>query len=425
MNVCHIGSMKFAAFALMVAVSTVMAPAQTTFRVVATFPEYVPNGLTEGSPGVLYTAAASEQGGGSAFSVTTQGTITTLAIWPGGYNIESGLMVSAANGQFYSVVEYSDYPANVFSVTSAPDSGTFYPGQSIDPALTQNLPDGKLLGLGVDSSFLFHVIECDLHGTVTSIAQFPSTDRPTNVIYANDGNYYGVAEATGASTGYVFRLTPAGSFTTLYSFPANTFPGPFSAPLLQGNDANLYGAVETGGANGTGFIYQLTLGGQYTLLHTFPKDAGGPTTLIEASDGNLYGGTADVIHGELFSLTKSGQYTPLHTGRTNVCLTQGSDGIVYGVAYGEIFALDAGLPKPKPWAQDFTPAAGQPGTEVRLWGHNLLSAAVQFNGVPAETVSSSGPNYVWAIVPAGATTGPITITTPGGTITTQASFTVE
>jgi hypothetical protein len=50
---------------------------------------------------------------------------------------------------------------------------------------------------------------------------------------------------------------------------------------------------------------------------------------------------------------------------------------------------------------------------------------VQFNGTPATAVANSGSNYVWAIVPAGATTGPITITTPGGTVTTTASFTVK
>src|ERR1039458_162724 len=64
-------------------------------------------------------------------------------------------------------------------------------------------------------------------------------------------------------------------------------------------------------------------------------------------------------------------------------------------------------------------------TPVRIWGSDLLSAAVEFNGITAAVVSNSGPNYVWATVPSGATTGPITITTPGGTYTTHASFAVE
>jgi hypothetical protein len=79
----------------------------------------------------------------------------------------------------------------------------------------------------------------------------------------------------------------------------------------------------------------------------------------------------------------------------------------------------------KPWTQHFTPASGAPGTRVRIWGHNLLSADVRFNGVPAASVTNSGPNYVLATVPPGATTGPIAIATPGGTATTRASFTVQ
>ena len=99
----------------------------------------------------------------------------------------------------------------------------------------------------------------------------------------------------------------------------------------------------------------------------------------------------------------------------------GSDWIIYGTAQGAgstgtgagstgtgagaIFALDAGLPKPRPWAKKFGPQSGPVGTQVRIWGQNLLSASVQFNGVPTVAVSSSGPNYVWATVQVGATTG--------------------
>jgi uncharacterized repeat protein (TIGR03803 family) len=111
---------------------------------------------------------------------------------------------------------------------------------------------------------------------------------------------------------------------------------------------------------------------------------------------------------------------------------QGSDGNIYGTAIsggpnngGVIFALELGLPKPAPAAQRFSPGSGAVGTQVLLWGSNLLSASVQFNGIAATTVSNSGSNYVLATVPTGATTGPITITTPGGAVTTKESFTVE
>ena len=122
-------------------------------------------------------------------------------------------------------------------------------------------------------------------------------------------------------------------------------------------------------------------------------------------------------------------------GGDGVCpcwLTQASDGIFYGKAstggrsgVGTVFALDAGLTKPAPQALFFTPQSGAVGQPVRIWGYNLLSAAVRFNGAAATEVSSAGSNYVWATVPAGATSGPITVATPGGVTRTAASFTLE
>jgi hypothetical protein len=43
----------------------------------------------------------------------------------------------------------------------------------------------------------------------------------------------------------------------------------------------------------------------------------------------------------------------------------------------------------------------------------------------ATSVYNAGPNYAWATVPAEASTGPITVTAPGGTSTTAATFTVK
>jgi len=156
--------------------------------------------------------------------------------------------------------------------------------------------------------------------------------------------------------------------------------------------------------------------------------------LIQASDGNLYGVTQA---GLIFSLTTSGIYNNvfLMNGYDGLCpcwLMQGSDGAFYGTTEGGgttgggvVFALDLGLPAPKPQALRFSPQSGAVGTPVRIWGNNLLKSTVAFNGVPATSVRHSGPNYVWANVPIGATTGPITVTTAGGSSTTKAEFTVE
>jgi uncharacterized repeat protein (TIGR03803 family) len=312
---------------------------------------------------------------------------------------------------------------------------------TIVPFLTQNLPDGGLLGTGGSNAAVSYLVTCSLNGVVTPFYTFPAGETlPTNVILASDGNYYGIYYLQDAS-GYVYRVTPSGVLTNLYGFPAGTFNfGPRWSPLLQAADGNLYGVTANGGANNTGTIYKLSLGGQYTLLYTFPKgNTYNPSALIQASDGNLYGATTGTVGGsQLFRITTSGQYTLLkqmvlyYDGQCQCQLIQGSDGNIYGTAQtggvngsGVYFALDAGLPKPAPQAMQFHPESGAVGTRVLVWGSNLLASTVSFNGVPASAITNSGANYVWATVPAGASTGPLTVTTPGGSMTTQASFTVQ
>jgi hypothetical protein len=109
------------------------------------------------------------------------------------------------------------------------------------------------------------------------------------------------------------------------------------------------------------------------------------------------------------------------------------DGKIYGLAaaggnigIGAMFSLDIGLPKPLPLVSGLYPASGSVGQKVMLWGNYLLGASVvSFNGTPAGSVSVTSVNSVYATVPVGATSGPVTITTANGSYTTTASFTVQ
>jgi len=72
------------------------------------------------------------------------------------------------------------------------------------------------------------------------------------------------------------------------------------------------------------------------------------------------------------------------------------------------------------------PDAGSTGQKIILWGNHLLGAtSVSFNGVPAAALQVNSTQAVVAAVPAGATTGPVTITSPNGSFTTTQSFTVQ
>ncbi|HEY1919097.1 MAG TPA: IPT/TIG domain-containing protein [Streptosporangiaceae bacterium] len=78
-----------------------------------------------------------------------------------------------------------------------------------------------------------------------------------------------------------------------------------------------------------------------------------------------------------------------------------------------------------PGIKRFTPASGAAGANVTIVGQNLSGAtSVAFDGTAATIVSDTATKIV-ATVPAGAATGPITVTTPVGTATSSNTFTVS
>ncbi|SHI91508.1 hypothetical protein SAMN02745146_1901 [Hymenobacter daecheongensis DSM 21074] len=78
-----------------------------------------------------------------------------------------------------------------------------------------------------------------------------------------------------------------------------------------------------------------------------------------------------------------------------------------------------------PTIASFTPASGPVGTSVTITGTNFTGAtAVAFNGTAATTFNVVNATTITATVPAGATTGTIAVTTPGGSATSATSFTV-
>jgi uncharacterized repeat protein (TIGR03803 family) len=411
-------------------------------------------GIIEGSSGVFYSATGATM---SIFSVSTLGTETTLATFEDPpYTLGSNPGVIAANGLLYSSVSEVKGvgSGNVFSVSPAPGSEQIYPPQrlAVGP-LSGSLPNGEMFGIAYNlTNSIESLVTVDLGGKVTSLYVFAAGDRPARPIYGADGSYYGISynSSVSGSTSYLYQVTPSGSFTKVASLPfGGAGPGggggsPYagSGLILQGTDGNFYGIQPTTGgcsaSNQHGAVFKLTPSGQFTILHDFGVcENSVVNSLIEGSDGRLYGATEG--NSVIFSLTTSGTYKALFApnngatqGLCTCTLVQGSDGIIYGTALGGgptglgvIFALDAGLPIPKPRAAEFSPQSGAAGTQVRIWGNNLFGASVEFNGVPATGVYNAGPNYVWATVPTGATAGPITITTPGGTVTTKESFTVE
>jgi hypothetical protein len=78
-----------------------------------------------------------------------------------------------------------------------------------------------------------------------------------------------------------------------------------------------------------------------------------------------------------------------------------------------------------PTISSFTPTSGLVGSRVTLTGTGFSGAsAVSFNGVAAASFKVASDTKITARVPAGATSGSISVTTPDGTATSATSFTV-
>jgi uncharacterized repeat protein (TIGR03803 family) len=89
----------------------------------------------------------------------------------------------------------------------------------------------------------------------------------------------------------VFKISPSGALTPLYSFTgANDGSSP-QAPLVLGSDGKFYGTTALGGANEEGTVFQITTNGLLTTLYSFTDGEGGIgsyTALVQGTNGNFY-----------------------------------------------------------------------------------------------------------------------------------------
>jgi uncharacterized repeat protein (TIGR03803 family) len=163
-----------------------------------------------------------------------------------------------------------------------------------------------------------------------------------------DGDFYGTTTFGGAQgLGTVYRITPAGVLTVLYSFTGGPGDGQYPASGLElGNDGAFYATTTAGGAFGLGTFFRITTAGVATTLHSFAgtgSSGARPQGLTLLADGNFYGtttaGGANDL-GTVFRMTAQGAQTVLHSftpgsaGHTPVAgLSSNSDGYLYGVTY--------------------------------------------------------------------------------------------
>jgi uncharacterized repeat protein (TIGR03803 family) len=160
--------------------------------------------------------------------------------------------------------------------------------------------------------------------TLVNFDEFIGFDPQVPPIEGVDGNFYGTTFRVGSSgAGIIFRMTPEGDLTTLYTFCSKPQCTDGQYPLdalVEGSQGDFYGTTIGGGQYGRGTVFRFDPEGGLNTLHSFcPEvkcaDGGDPAQILQGRDGNLYGitltgGANDA--GTIFKLTPRGVLTTLH-----------------------------------------------------------------------------------------------------------------
>jgi uncharacterized repeat protein (TIGR03803 family) len=268
-------------------------------------------------------------------------------------------------------------------------------------------------------------------GVLTTLVSFDGVNGDTplaGLVQGSDGSFYGTTSGYGgsgaSSNGTVFKITPAGVLTTLFTFNGANGQIPY-ANLVQGGDGNLYGTTQFGGTDNDGTVFKITPAGILTTLVSFngPNGIYPIAALVQGSDGNFYGTTVyggSANGGTVFKITPAGILTSLASfNGTNGFdpgsnLVQGSDGNFYGTTEGQ--------------------NGEGTGTVFKMTPAGVLTTLFAFNGtdgsLPLALVRGRDGNFYGTTSVGGSTyvdtnnqgDGTVFKMTPAGVLTTLVSF---
>lgn len=412
-----------------------------------------PGLLAQGRDGNLYggTFFEGKYGYGTAFRMSLGGGLTTLHDFDStdGNGVWGGLSMGL-DGNFYGTTYQGGGQrfGTIFQITS---EGTFnslynfanagdgaYPKVPPTPA-----PDGNLYGVTGNGTIAI-AYRITPAGKFTVLATLPSQSY-SPLILGGDGLLYGMTEYGGDfNQGTVFSLSANGALKVIHSFNGGGDGAQPVSPLLLAADGNFYGTTSDGGPQGGGVVFKLSPSGTFSVLHSFQSvdtvNGFAPTAgLVIGSDGFLYGfnslgGTFG--DGTAFRFKPNGNnFTVLYPfdqnrggGVPEATPIMDTNGIIYGITQnggqsddGVFFSLNANL---KPFITLFVNFYGKVGTSVPILGQGFTgTSAVSFNGTPA-TFTVVSDTYMTAKVPTGATSGHVTVTTPGGALSSLQNFLV-
>jgi uncharacterized repeat protein (TIGR03803 family) len=201
----------------------------------------------------------------------------------------------------------------LYGFTGGVDGGYPYAGVVRDSA--GNLYGTCAGGGAADAGVVFKVSPSGHETVLYSFTGGANGNYPNGVILDSAGNLFGTTHSGGAAnSGVVFEVNPAGQETVLYSFPGGADGAYPNAGVIRDSAGNLYGTTVSGGKAGPlgtsyGVVYKLDTSGNETVLHTFNggTDGGNPYAgVIRDPEGNLYGTALGGGAGEVYEVQASG-----------------------------------------------------------------------------------------------------------------------
>ena len=303
-------------------------------------------------------------------SASSQYSLTALVSFNGsnGDGPFSSLLL-ASDGNFYgtTIVGGSTGYGTVFKISAEGSLQTLYnfcsklncaDGSSPWAGLTQGA-DGNFYGTTVYGGFnpscqyaggCGTIYRITPQGALTTLFSFDGESYGfpyTTLLQAKDGNFYGTSSYTDKNDGAIFKVTPAGKLTILHQFICCSNGSDPNSIFVQDAAGILYGTTAGGGMQNSGIVFSITTTGTFTVLHRFCQlsncsDGSKPNGVIIGADGNLYGttysGGSSSFNGTIFTISSGTQFKVLYKFGTNASnpygdLVQGTDGNFYGTTY--------------------------------------------------------------------------------------------
>ncbi len=409
----------------------------------------------QGRDGKLYITSQGEPGTyGSILAVGTDGKARIIHTFDNVHGATPlGGVVLSTDGSFYGTTSAGGGGNNgvLFRVTEGGAYTVLHEFTGGTDGLTPSSPpteasDGNLYGVSAGSATVGPTLYKYNRSTgYTIVRQFDFSQAQyllSSPIQAIDGSLYMTSDSGGANNcGAILKLALSG--TTLWSYSLTCGNGGATADgrLLQTSDENFYGSADSGGSVGAGTIYKVGQSGTFSILYNFlgfPSDGASPDSgLLQANDGNIYGATLSggrAGQGILFQITTGGSYKELFEFRNKSgeapfgTPIQHTNGQIYGTVlqgglggFGAVYSLNMGL---GPFINFVRPNA-KVGQAAQILGQGLTgTTAVMFGSVAATSFSVVSDTYMTAVVPSGATSGPVTVTAPAGNLVSHVKFTV-